>query len=190
MPNWGEMRSVYSVRCGVSLVSSQWVWGTEPSWTQVMMTGLKLGLEQDLHLSMLSREDDRLIYWQSDILWSLPLSCFSFLAVCSADRERERQQLKVSKKAWRKKNTFNQIYGKHKEDGWAVGAQLRHRCLLRWGPIRELPEVVGTKQIVVVVCVQRVRAIFTSTWGAQSNMWTHMQRQNQTGTLRHYYHIF
>lgn len=111
MPHWSEMRSVYSVSCGVSLVSSLWVCGAEPWWTPFDDDRGKAWLGTGS-----SSQHAQQRGWLPDgAIFSVPpLSCFSFSAFTSADR----QQLEVSKNAWRGKTTrLNQRYGKHKRGG-------------------------------------------------------------------------
>ena len=172
MLHWSEMRSVDSGSCAVSFVSYQWVWAAEPQWTQVMMTEVKLGLEQDLHLDQRAQQRQWPSVWLADWLTEQyspsapPLLFLLFSGQLSRQTAGEGKQPRVSKK-----DLKGSIRAACRAGGWGVGAQLQHQCLLMCGPIRELLDVVWTKQI-VAVCVQRVRVIIGSTWGARKHTWS------------------
>lgn len=64
--------------------------------------------------------------------------------------------LKVNEEALRKREATLKR-GEH------LSIQLWHQCLLMGGPVRQFPEVVWTEQVTVVVRVQTVRIVLSST---------------------------
>lgn len=133
------------------------------------MTGVKLGLEQDLHLNQHAQQRQWPPIWLSDCrtdgaIFSVrsPSPVSPFQRSAQQTDGRRGKQLKV------KKALKANIWATSRAGGRGVGAQLQHQCLLMCGPIRELLDVVWTKQI-VAVCVQRVRVIVGRTWGAKKH---------------------